>query len=591
MIRRRPIGCGIPTVSLALISDHEVRRVIELITRSPILDRVAEWKELDRRGPGGRPANISEQALLVGMTLAALDGSTSLRHVQRILFDRISRDMRQELGLEDWRLREWPKVYDQLWVDSSYRNVVDALARLVALMDPSQLPKNHVIDGHDYERFALLWTPRCRVEPPVAKERLHWFANQMLEISISALPREVRRSWKGSVAIDGTPIKAFARPDRRLSGSKSRLERRLLRSSADPDAGFYVRTGDHSGDRSGESISKMQWAYESTIAVMVHDEPASAAPFPHLIVGASVLDRPGTEPGLQAVSVLSSIVERGHPSQWVVVDNLFPNQKPEKFQLPSRELGYQPVFEYTAGQQGKTDEYHGAIQVEGRWCCPQMPQPLISASIDRAAGMISEELYRERVNARIAYEFRANGKPQSDGSQRFLCPAAGTSPTVKCDRKPASLKSPRPVPVVITTKSQKKLVPKACRQVTIKMPVGVGAKFGQELRFGSERWSKLYRTSRSTNEGTNGIAKRAHPIDISNPNIRRVRGVAAQTILHSIQLMAINLDRIRAFLTAKVHDPDWSAKNQRRQKRAANSNPFSPRGTTSNRATGPPALV
>jgi hypothetical protein len=580
----------IPTAS-SEIADRDVRRVLQLIQESPILGQLKEWKANDRRGPGGRPAHVSDHALLVGLVLAALLGTTHLSSVHDVLFNRVSHRMRRELGLVEWRFRDGPRVFDHIWEASSYRNVVDAFSRIVALMDPSLLPKNRVMNGPDYEHFAQMWDRRCRVEPEIANQRLRWFANEMIEISIRALPREVRRAWNGSVAIDGTPIRAFARPDRRPAGSKARNQRVLLRSSADPDAGYYIRAGDHAGDRSNEPLSKMSWAYESTFAVMVHDDPSSPAPYPHLVVGMAVLDRPGTEPARQAVKVLESVAERGHPSKWLVVDNLFPNQKPEKFQLPIRELGYEPVFEYTSGQQGIAAEYHGAIQVEGRWYCPQMPPALISASLDRANGTISDQLYRERITMRIAYEFRPNGKTGTDGSQRMLCPAAGTSPTVKCSLKPESIKSPRPMPVVISSGRQSRDIPKVCRQATIKMHAGVGAKFKQEIRFGSDEWTKLYRTSRSVNEGMNGVAKRPNPIDISDPNIRRVRGVAAQTILHAVQLTVINLERIRTYLHSRIRDPEGLIKADRRWKRSERSKVFSPRGPSLKRSTGPPALV
>jgi hypothetical protein len=89
----------------------------------------------------------------------------------------------------------------------------------------------------------------------------------------------------------------------------------------------------------------------------------------------------------------------------------------------------------------------------------------------------------------------------------------------------------------------------------------------------------------------NGVAKRPNPIDISDPNIRRVRGVAAQTILHAVQLTVINLERIRTYLHSRIRDPEGLIKADRRWKRSERSKVFSPRGPSLKRTTGPPALA
>ena len=63
-------------------------------------------------------------------------------------------------------------------------------------------------------------------------DRLAWFINEILEMSIRALPREVVRKWKGSAAVDATVVPAFARPARRVKRKKKGKKPATLRHSS-----------------------------------------------------------------------------------------------------------------------------------------------------------------------------------------------------------------------------------------------------------------------------------------------------------------------------------------------------------------------
>jgi len=96
--------------------------------------------------------------------------------------------------------------------------------------------------------------------------------------------------------------------------------------------------------------------------------------------------------------------------------------------------------------------------------------------------------------------------------------------------------------------------PKICSQGSVTLPPEAGAKFAQELEHESEEWHAVYATLRSSNEGMNGFVKDGAREAIDDPERRRIRGVAAQSLLVAFQLFAANLRKIDEFLTKRAAD-------------------------------------
>jgi len=80
----------------------------------------------------------------------------------------------------------------------------------------------------------------------------------------------------------------------------------------------------------------------------------------------------------------------------------------------------------------------------------------------------------------------------------------------------------------------------------------VGARYRQPLVFESEEWSAAYRPARSQNEGVNGFMKDGAFEALKDPQRRRVRGMAAQTVLAAFGLLAANLRMVWGFLGQRV---------------------------------------
>jgi hypothetical protein len=89
--------------------------------------------------------------------------------------------------------------------------------------------------------------------------------------------------------------------------------------------------------------------------------------------------------------------------------------------------------------------------------------------------------------------------------------------------------------------------PKICRQTAITIPPDTGARYRQDLPYGSAAWHARYATLRNTIEGLNGYAKDPAHQALGQPGRRRIRGIAAQPAFTALLLAAANIRKIRAW--------------------------------------------
>ena len=75
----------------------------------------------------------------------------------------------------------------------------------------------------------------------------------------------------------------------------------------------------------------------------------------------------------------------------------------------------------------------------------------------------------------------------------------------------------------------------------------MGARYRQDLPYGSPAWHARYATLRNTIEGLNGYAKDPAHQALAQPGRRRVRGIAACSLFTALLLMAANIRKIRAW--------------------------------------------
>ena len=95
---------------------------------------------------------------------------------------------------------------------------------------------------------------------------------------------------------------------------------------------------------------------------------------------------------------------------------------------------------------------------------------------------------------------------------------------------------------------------------------GIGARYRQDLPYGSPAWHKTYATLRNTIEGLNGYAKDPAHQALAQPGRRRVRGIAAQSLFTALLLAAANIRKIRAWRALTARDKDRITQRARRRR-------------------------
>jgi hypothetical protein len=111
--------------------------------------------------------------------------------------------------------------------------------------------------------------------------------------------------------------------------------------------------------------------------------------------------------------------------------------------------------------------------------------------------------------------------------------------------------------------------PPSCSQQSVTIAPEAGAKFHQELPYGSPEWQTTYATLRNTNEGYHGYVKDSAHEGLDKPDRRRLHGVAPQSVLAALLFMAANVRKIRTFLKLRAADTVTRARRRPRRRRSA----------------------
>lgn len=344
LLARQPFGprnAGI----VAVFDNATVDAVARVVDQSGVPAQLAAWAATDAQSQhaGGRPATVSARTILCALLLAGLDDRALLvTRVTDIIVNKLTVTGQQAIGYSPG-LPGTTAPYVRVW---------RAVRRTLAVIDAYPTPHHRRLTAAEYADVIASRDPAVCAEK---KRRADWVANQLLEATVALIPRDVRRRMNGSVCIDATLVVAHARGTRRSSAVMS----------IEPEAGWYVREGDHRdpGDESGRKVRKVAWGYEATLAVATPEPGTDSHPAITTGIG---FDKPGVGLAGNAIRILASAINRGHQPGWLATDRAYyPNLTPDTFQLPAAALGYKPVMDYRDDQLGIQGHHDGALLIEG----------------------------------------------------------------------------------------------------------------------------------------------------------------------------------------------------------------------------------
>ncbi len=535
----------------------DVKAVIKAIDEADVVERVEARIASRKKKKTGRPPIISYRALLVAMLLTAIDGKGCLcSEIARTLYFRLPPKAMKKLNVSP--LPPHPNQTEakrQAW--RTERQVRSALKRFLTTLDPSIHPTGREVPWTELRTRDRALTPEQILDN---HDALSLVCNRILRTSYSLLPVSVRKKYRGSGCIDGTPL----RLNTRGRGVES------LTASTDPNAGFYVRTGDHSDDGSA-TLRKGFFAYDINLIVGACDWLGENQYLPALPL-AMHLEAPGIDPSGAARYAMADLASTFHQPRFLAGDGLYANATAKSFHTPARSLGWKlvlPILDDNLGIQANSD---GLVMVEGDWYCPSIPPVLINATKEFRAKTIDRAEYLRRIGAREPYlaHLKENNK---SGTQRWGCPASGSHPAVMCALKPrseqvtflGSIGRRRLKERIIADPDTQTngIWPKPCRQefVTIDLRpenehTKDAAKFRQDLRFGTDDHTDTYNALRQSQEGFHGFAKDEAYEALGSPGKRRSRGYAAQFLFSAVLLAAAGIRKVRVFLEESKDQKD-----------------------------------
>ncbi|WP_030665764.1 hypothetical protein [Streptomyces cellulosae] len=173
-----------------------------------------------------------------------------------------------------------------------------------------------------------------------------------------------------------------------------------------------------------------------------------------------------------------------------------------------------------------------------------MRQTLKVAPKDLIAEKIDKQTWVDGIRARAAYLFMPKQRPDAEGHRRVMCPAEADR--TQCPLKKHTLGRGIHLPLVDPTPSPASS-PLCCSQKTVTVTPEAGAHLWQPLQYGSEAWQRVYFRLRNSVEGINGYAKDPLYERLEDAGTRRIRGIAARTLMLAFQLAHANRRKLTAW--------------------------------------------
>ena len=523
------------------VSDQTVAFAAGLIDRSgkaPVIEAALAHRT-------GRPRPLPVRAVLTALLCLALDDRPLfLTEATRLLFCQLSEASRRLLGVPGTATTERAFL-------AAYRRVRYCFGAIGSVMDPSPLPKNRRLTQDDLKARTRKMAP---AQAEAARGRLEAFLNALIEASISVLTDEERAAFDGCTGLDATPVPLFSRGPSRRTGL----------CASDPDGGWYVREGDHREreDDKGKPLRKICLGAGSHHR---HHGPAArrAARAPrsrHRPGPGPARRRPRRHrrpgPGLRRRPRPQGRLARLRPRLHRGATRAIPAARPRPglpagHGLPDRPARHPGQHRRRHPGRGQLVLPRPARAADHRHHPPARPRhhPRPVRPADHRPPPLPAQAQRRPRRRRLPAAVLPRRRPPP----RADLPAAPGLADHHATGAPKVLQPP-PEP------------PRLCTQTAITIAPDIGARYRQDLPYGSPAWHARYATLRNTIEGLNGYAKDTAHEALAQPARRRVRGIAAQSIFTALLLMAANIRKIRAWRALTARDKARITRRARRRR-------------------------
>lgn len=495
-----------------------------LVDESGAAEDFEQWAAEKRKSKAGRKPKIPFRAVCILYIMHMDAGDNRFNAIARTLFAQSTPETFAYLGIqpEPGSKRQWYGRY--------YR----AFQRMMDLVAPWDVPKNHILTAEEYQRALDTYSQ-------VNRDRMDIIMNKLIHATVRRLPAEIRATYAGNVAIDATLIEVVGK------ANPNRDNTHLDRLNGDAMSGRYRRGGNHEGR--GGRRDKAGWEMETVVTVP--NSPSKPNSFPILTTGLT-MHQPGRIKHGPRIALGFHAQEFDQSQRgFLLADRAYNGSKPERFQKHVMRMRFRTVYDYKKKNAGKHGQIDDVIFVGGRPHSMYMPEPLVTARDDYEAERIDRATYESRMASRRQYELKDHGRPDSEGRQRFTYP--NLSKVLCID--PATKKVVKPVMKKVTFT----LAPEDAASMRV-------IKHLQAFEHKSDEWKQWY-GMRSHVESNNQHVKADAETDLGNPEKRRAHGYPYQAFTAAAAFAVSNMRRIVSFLEAEYEREILPKSTQRTRRR------------------------
>jgi hypothetical protein len=479
---------------------------------------------------GGRPRQLCARTVLLGMMIALDSGRPAhLEAAHRAL---------SSLELGDQLALGVAVVSDGEYHLSSYRQYEDTFSVMCKAIDPSPVPSFKGVDEH--ARAAHLQGARAGIDVSLRSAALRSAVDALVEASV---PDPYKGSGT-SLAIDWTDHETWSRPRAKDDPQPAN----------DPDGSWG-----HAKRNAPGAKDCLFFGYYGQVATMVAEE--GCPPVPEL-VRRIAFEAPRLDPAAVMAATLVRMYKGGIEPGDVLADCGYSNRAPASFARPLRFAGASLVMDLHPNDRGQRGTFEGAICAGGQLYCPKIPLALLSLGPLRRGASIEEVTAHDKSCAELArYKLSPMAKPDADGYERVVCPAAAGK--LRCALKPTSMQLSVGLPSVLDPPTGE--LERCCAQQTITVPPQVNEKTRQKHAYPSMAFRISYRRRTA--------AERAYA-SLCDPSVGGIRrgwcrlfGLAKNTLMYALGVAVRNVRIVESFERSRAEDQRRAAMGDVRQRR------------------------